>query len=129
MTNVETLLTHAKLPEQDITPLVAALNKLVVARKFMEALDQFYHEHVITVENENLPTIGLEEYRNSARRFVERTSNYSAQLMGVIICDTMSVVKWRYTFDHQDWGHWDREQLSVQRWQRGKIVHERHHYQ
>ena len=104
------------------------LNHLVTQFKFEEALDKFYDEDVISVENENPPTVGLPAYRVSAKKYLSSISNQSAKLLSMIVSDNMSVTEWHYKFDHKEWGKWDAIQLSVQRWKNGKIVHERHHY-
>ena len=104
------------------------LNTLIEQFRFEEALEKFYDEGVVTCENENPPIVGLQAYRIAAKSFAASISNYSAELKNIILSDNMSVIEWHYIFDHQQWGHWDRYQLSVQRWKDGKIIHERHHY-
>ena len=107
---------------------VNELNDLIIQFKFVEALDKFYDEQIITHENENPPISGLEAYRKNAKLFLENISNQSAELINVIISDDMSVAEWHYKFDHKLWGRWDCRQLSLQCWRNGKIVFERHHY-
>ncbi|MCI0750251.1 MAG: ester cyclase [Flammeovirgaceae bacterium] len=107
---------------------VYKLNELIKQYKFDEALNKFYNDEVITLENETRPTIGLPAYREAAKRYIENVSNYSAELKSVIVSDNMSVCEWHYRFDHKQWGKWDCIQLSLQRWKDGKIVHEWHHY-
>jgi hypothetical protein len=114
--------------KNDLSKAVAELNALVSEFRFEEALDKFYDDEIISVENENSPTVGLPAYKVSAKRYLSSISNPSAKLLNVLISDDMSVTEWRYTFEHKEWGKWDAVQLSVQRWKNGKIVHERHHY-
>lgn len=105
------------------------LNSLIVQYRFEEALDKFYDENIITQENEDVPLIGLAAYKEAAKKvFYDNVSNYTAELKNMIVSDDMSVTEWHYKFDHKIWGHWDKIQLSVQRWKDGKIIHERHHY-
>lgn len=114
--------------KDDLSKLVNELNALVSQFRFEEALDRFYDEHIVSVENENPPTVGLPAYRASAKQYLESISNNSATLLNVIVSDDMSVTEWHFKFDHKVWGRWDSIQLSLQRWRNGKIVHERHHY-
>lgn len=107
---------------------VAELNDLVRQFRFEEALDTFYSEDVVTVENENPPTVGLTAYRIAAKKYLSNISNQVAELRNVIVSDGVTATEWRYKFDHKEWGKWDKVQVSVQRWKDGKIVHERHHY-
>jgi hypothetical protein len=113
---------------QDLTESVKQLAGLIREFKFYEALDRFYSEDIVTIENENPPTVGLPAYRLGAKTYLESISNASAELMNVIVSDGITVMEWRYKFDHKKWGKWDKVQISVQRWRDGKIVHERHHY-
>lgn len=119
-----------RLPSQmnNLTASVERLNSLIVKFKFFEALDEFYDESIVSCENEGNPTTGLVNYRLAAKKFLDNISNNSATLKNVIVSDNMSACEWHYKFDHEEWGHWDKVQLSVQRWKNGKIVHERHHY-
>lgn len=107
---------------------VDELNQLITQFKFEEALEKFYHNDIVNVENESPPIIGLEAYRAAARKYIDSVNNYSAQLKNTIISDNMSVSEWHYKFDHKEWGKWDTIQLSIQRWKDGKVIHERHHY-
>ncbi len=112
----------------NLAAAVDRLNSLIVKFKFFEALDEFYDDSIVSCENEGNPTIGLANYRLAAKKYLDNISNNSASLKNVIVSDNMSVCEWHYKFDHKEWGHWDKIQLSVQRWKNGKIVHERHHY-
>jgi len=105
------------------------LNELIKQFKFDEALEKFYAEDIVTCENENPPISGIEAYRKAARVYIDNTSNYSAELLNVIINGNITAVLWHYRFDHTLWGKWDKVQLSVQRWKNGRIVHERHYYE
>ena len=102
---------------------------LIILYKYDEALDKFYDDEIVTHENENPPVLGLQAYKEAAKKvFYNNVSNYSAQLLNTIIGDDITACQWHYKFDHKLWGHWDKIQLSVQRWKNGKIVHERHYY-
>ncbi len=113
---------------QSLKETVNELSALIPQLRFEEALDKFYDVNIISHENEAPPTIGLEDYRKAAKIYLENISNYSAELMNVIVSDDMSVSEWHYKFDHKTWGKWDCRQLSLQKWKNGKIIHERHHY-
>lgn len=107
---------------------VHELNAMISEFRFMEALDKFYAEDVVSHENEREPLVGLKQYKEAGQRYIDNVSNFSAELKNVIVSDHMTVSEWHYIFDHKEWGHWDAYQLSLRRWKNGKIVHERHHY-
>jgi hypothetical protein len=111
-----------------LSNLVDELNILIARFNFEEALDKFYDENVVVVENEHVSANGLDAHRIGGKKFLVNTSNRTAMLKNVLISDSITVCEWHYKFDHAEWGHWDKIQLSVQRWENGKIVHERHYY-
>ena len=105
------------------------LNSLIVLYMYEEALDKFYDENIVIHENEDAPVVGLSAYKERAKKiFYNNVSNYSAKLLNVIVSNELTACEWHYQFDHKIWGHWDKIQLSVQRWKDGKIIHERHYY-
>ena len=107
---------------------VHELTNLVGKFRFDEAFDKFYSPDIVSLENEESPIVGLDAYREAGKKYLASISNQSAKLLNVIVSDGISVTEWRYTFDHKEWGHWDKIQVSVQRWKDGKIIHERHYY-
>lgn len=109
---------------------IAELNSLIIQYRYEEALDKFYDEAIVTHENERQPIVGLIAYKEMARKvFLDNVSNYSAAMTNQIISGDIVVSEWHYKFDHKLWGKWDKIQVSVQRWKKGRIVHERHHYE
>ena len=104
------------------------LNALIVAFKFHEALNKFYDEEVLVYENEQLSNRGLKAYHDGATEYLKNISNASATLISTMVSDGITVTEWRYMFEHNQWGKWDKVQVSIQRWKNGKIVLERHHY-
>jgi hypothetical protein len=115
-------------PSTDLKQLVNELTALVGKFRFEEAFEKFYSRDILSMENEDPPIVGLDAYREAGKKYLASISNQSAELLNVIVSDGISVTEWRYTFDHKEWGHWDKIQVSVQRWKDGKIIHERHYY-
>ncbi len=114
---------------ENLNEKVAELNELIKELRYEEAHDKFYAENLIKHENEDSPTIGLKKHREEMTVFMVNVSNYSATVKQIFISDTISVVEWKYQFDHVQWGYRVFNQVSIQRWKDGKIIHERHHYQ
>lgn len=112
----------------DLEKKLSDLNILIREFRYQEALDKYYHDNIVTQENEEPPIVGLAAYREAGAKFMSCISNYSAEPKNVIISDNMTVVEWHYKFDHSMAGKWDRFQISVQRWEDGRIIHERHHW-
>jgi hypothetical protein len=112
----------------EITSQLKNLNDLIEQFAFAEALEKFYHDEIMTFENEGQPTVGIEAYKVSMIKFVESVSHYSAKLKSVMVCNDISATEWHYKFTHAQWGEWDKDQISIQRWKDGRIIHERHYY-
>jgi SnoaL-like domain len=113
---------------QNLQDTVKAFNSLVQQQKWEEALNSFYDENVISADNEGEPVKGLAALKNGLKNFEANTSGISLTLKNSIVSDNMSVTEWHYIFTHKEWGKFDYDQLSLQRWKNGKIIHERHHY-
>lgn len=107
---------------------VKQFNKLVAQFAYEEAHNQFYNNDLVKHENEDAPTIGLDNHRKEMKVFLSKISNQSAKVLNVIVSDDISVTEWHYIFDHADWGKRDFKEVSIQRWKAGKIIHERHLY-
>ena len=107
---------------------VKAFNDLVGQQRWSEALEAFYDENVVSVDNENEPLKGLDKLKQGLKDFTANTKDISLKLKSIIVSDDMSVSEWHYVFTHTEWGRFDYGQVSLQRWKNGKIIHERHHY-
>jgi hypothetical protein len=113
---------------ENLQSIVKEFNKLVEEFKYAEAHDKFYDENLVKHENEDAPSIGLKQHKEEMVKFLSDISNYSVVRKNTIVSDDISVTEWHYIFDHKEWGHKEFDEVSVQRWKNGKIIHERHHY-
>lgn len=109
--------------------LVSEFARLVAEFRYEEAHKLFYDVNLVKHENEDAPTIGIKQHKAAMDNFLSNIKNEKARLISTSIVSDTSVCIWQYTFDHALWGFRSFEQVSVQRWSNGKIVHERHHYQ
>jgi hypothetical protein len=113
---------------QNLKEIVNEFNNLVQEQKWEEALNRFYNEDLTSADNEGEPTKGLPAMKKGLEDFLANTSDVKLALKNVVVSDDMSVTEWHYIFTHKQWGNFDYDQLSLQRWKDGKIIHERHHY-
>ena len=96
--------------------------------KILEAMQEFYADNVVMQDNLNAPTIGLEANLERERAFVASVTKVNEMRAEAVIVDgNRAVINWRQdlvingqrlTFD----------QLSLQVWENGKILHERFVY-
>ncbi|MGE5846057.1 MAG: nuclear transport factor 2 family protein [Ignavibacteria bacterium] len=116
------------MQKRNLNEIVQELNALIKQCRFEEALDEFYDQNVVTQENEDATTEGIEVLKTADRKFKNNVTGFTAEPLNSIINDDMSVTEWQYKFDHKIMGSWCYKQLSLQRWKDGKVIHERHHY-
>jgi len=112
----------------NLTNKVNDLNKLVSNFNYLAAHEKYYHQNLVKHENEDAPTLGLDNHKKEMEVFLSKISNNSAKVLDVIISDNISITEWQYQFDHAEWGKRDFREVSIQRWEEGKIIHERHLY-
>lgn len=113
---------------ENLASSLEKLNQLVAGYAYEEAFDRFYDDGLLTYENEDKAADSLQKHREDMRHFLASITNQSATAVGTMVSDDITVTDWHYVFDHNQWGHRDFREVSVQRWKNGKIIHERHHY-
>jgi hypothetical protein len=105
-----------------------AFYALIERYKFIEALNEFYDDHIISTDNSNEPTRGIENVRKSVENFISNTDLKKIELEETMFEENISVSKWHYVFTNKKFGSLDYKQISVQRWKEGKIIQENHFY-
>ena len=96
--------------------------------KILEAMQEFYADNVVMQENLNAPTVGLQANLERERAFVASVTEVNQMSAKEVLVDgDRAVINW-----HQDLvigGQRLRfDQVSLQLWKDGKIVHERFVY-
>jgi len=124
-----TMKTNASTPTaESVRDRVQQLVARAEQWKILEAMQEFYADNVVMQDNLNAPTIGLEANLERERAFVASVTKVNEMRAEAVIVDgNRAVINWRQdlvingqrlTFD----------QLSLQLWENGKIVHERFVY-
>ena len=105
------------------------LNSMILQGKALEAFDKYYHEDIIMQENENPPVTGKVANRQREEEFFGSITEFrGAQPLKVTVGENTTMVEWHYDYTHRDWGVRKYNQVAVQEWKDGKIVHERFYY-
>ena len=105
------------------------LNALVQSGQLMDAFEKFYHDDVSMQENANPPVKGKEANRKREHEFLANIEEFrGASVQGVGVGDNISFVIWNYDYTHKEWGVRNYQQVSVQTWRDGKIIHEQFFY-
>jgi ketosteroid isomerase-like protein len=107
----------------------AEIKSLVLAGKAMEAFEKYYGENVVMQENENPATTGKSANRDRENDFFSKLTEFrGAEVKAVAYGDDVIISEWFFDYTHSEWGIFTHDQVSVQRWKDGKVIHERFYY-
>lgn len=109
-----------------------ALYEMIGQGKSLEALDQFYADHVVVQDNTAPLREGKEAQRAAIQQWFGMVKEYHSSGVSSITSDEdngiTTVESWtEITF--QDGNRIKMEEVGVQKWEGDKIVHERFYYQ
>ncbi|MBD2018848.1 nuclear transport factor 2 family protein [Leptolyngbya sp. FACHB-36] len=105
------------------------IKNLVLQGKAMEAFEKYYADDVVMQENENPATVGKAANRERELEFFSKVVEFrGADVKQVAYGDDVIISEWSLDYTHADWGKRTYDQVSVQQWKDGKVVHERFYY-
>ena len=105
------------------------IKSLVLQGKAMEAFEKYYGDEVVMQENENPVTVGKAANRQRELEFFSKLVEFrGAEVKAVAFGEDVIISEWFLDYTHADWGKVTHDQVSVQRWKDGKVVHERFYY-
>lgn len=105
------------------------IKSLVFQGKALDAFEQFYHDDVYMQENEALETIGKHANHTRELEFFSKVLEFRGiELKNVAYGDNLIISEWFVDYTHADWGKITHDQVSVQKWQDDKVIHERFYY-
>ncbi len=106
---------------------VDELNAMILDGKILEAFDKFYADDVVMEEGDDRRE-GFEANRVYEEQFVNSLTAFrSAEVRSVAVNedDGVASVEWYMDFSLDGVGDVEVEQVALQRWDDGKVVHER----
>lgn len=113
----------------DLQATFADIKTLVLQGKAIEAFEKYYGEDVVMQENELPATVGKAANRDRELDFFSKVVEFrSAEVKSVAFGEDVIISEWFVDYTHQDWGKVTHDQVSVQKWKDGKVVHERFYY-
>ena len=105
------------------------IKTLVLQGKAMEAFEKYYGENVVMQENENPPTTGKAANRERELDFFAKVVEFrGAEVKNVAYGEDLIISEWFLDYTHAEWGKITHDQVSVQKWKDGKVIHERFYY-
>ncbi|MDX2213876.1 MAG: SnoaL-like domain-containing protein [Oculatellaceae cyanobacterium bins.114] len=113
----------------DLKAVFEDIQSLIAQGKIMDIFEKYYADNVVMQENTNPPTIGKDANRERELDFFKKLVEFrKAELKGVAFGDNLIISEWDMDYTHSEWGSLTYTQVAVQRWQDGKVVHERFYY-
>lgn len=110
----------------DLRAAIEDLNNLVLGGEALEAFDKYYADDCVMQEDNMEPVRGKAENRAHEEEFLNAVTEFrSAEVKAVAVGDGVTMVEWHFDYTHAEWGDMKYDQVAVQRWRDGQIVHER----
>ena len=110
---------------------VNELNQMILEGKILEAFDRFYDDSVVMQDNENPAREGKQACRTYEEQFVNSLTAFrGAEVKNIMVSEEAGVaaIEWFMDYSHKDWGDVALNQVSIQKWNNGKIVSEKFFY-
>ncbi|AFY73235.1 SnoaL-like polyketide cyclase [Synechococcus sp. PCC 7502] len=113
----------------DLQAKFEEIKNLVLSGQAMDAFEKYYGENVVMQENENPATEGKSANRDRELDFFSKVTEFrAAEVKAVAFGEDVIISEWFVDYTHAEWGKVTHDQVSVQRWQDGKVIHERFYY-
>lgn len=106
---------------------VNAFVSLVEGGRFIDALQRYYHPAAVVWENLRQSRTGLDALMENEHQMLARFATVTAHAARVVIDGDHVVINWRFGF-YADSVRILLDEVAVQQWADGKIVHERFYY-
>ena len=111
-----------------IKPQVLGLIDLVEQGRMLEAMTRYYGEHIAMQENTARPTVGFAENYARESAFYGSLTALKFTLVSVLVEGNRAVINWVFDYTMADGKQYRMDEIAVQTWENGKIVHERYIY-
>lgn len=113
----------------NLNDTIESMNQMILQGKGIEAFEKYYHHDVVMQENNNEPTVGKDANRERELQIMKAVQEFhGAEMKGVAIGDNISMVEWGFDVTYLSGPRLKINQVAVQRWKDGKIIHERFYY-
>ena len=111
-----------------IKPQVLDLIRLVEDGRMLEAITTYYGENVAMQENVSSPSVGFAANYEREAAFYGSLLALKFTLASVVIEGDRAVINWVFDYTTSDGQRYRMDEIAVQTWRDGKIVHERYIY-
>jgi hypothetical protein len=102
---------------------------MVEARRYLEAMEEFYSPEATAQENNDPPRVGLPALLENERKTLSRFGAAEAQCIRPIVIDgDQVVIHWVFTFPLPTGAKLKLDELALQTWRNDKLLKERFFY-
>jgi ketosteroid isomerase-like protein len=110
--------------QQHVHDLVA----LVEQGRMLDAIATFYADDVAMQENVSPPTVGRDANLERERAFFGSLLSAKFRAASVLVSGDRAAINWIFDYTTADGQRYRMDEIAVQTWRDGKIVHERFVY-
>ena len=111
-----------------IKPQVLDLISLVEKGQMLEAMNRYYAENVAMQENVSPPSVGFAENYAREEAFYGSLQALNFNLVSVVVEGDRAVINWVFDYTTAEGTSYRMDEIAIQTWRDGKIVHERYIY-
>lgn len=111
-----------------IKPQVLDLISLVEKGQMLEAMNRYYAETIAMQENVSPPTVGFAENYAREEAFYGSLRALKFNLVSVVVEGDRAVINWVFAYTTADGTSYRMDEIAIQTWRDGKVVHERYVY-
>jgi ketosteroid isomerase-like protein len=111
-----------------IKPQVLDLIRLIETGQMLEAITKYYGADVAMQENTSPPTVGFAENYAREAAFFGSLAAEKFTLVSVVTEGNRAVINWLFDYTTADGQRYRMDEIAIQTWRDGKIVHERFVY-
>ena len=111
-----------------IKPQVLDLIRLVEDGKMLDAITKYYDENIAMQENTLPPVVGFATNYDREASFYGSLLALKFTRVSVVVEGDRAVINWVFDYTTADGKQYRMDEIAVQTWRNGKIVHERFIY-
>ena len=109
--------------------LARELSEAIIKGEILEAVDRYYADDAQMQENLNDPTVGKPAIIEHEKNFLSTVKEWKSTNFQAIAAEgDVAFLEYSFDFVNKEGQDMHYEQVSVQRWRDGKIIHERFYY-
>lgn len=107
------------------------LNTQIAQGNILGVFEELYADNVVMQENNEVPREGKDVNREYEKKFLDYVAEWKSMNIDAVATDDetgVATIQSSMEFVGKDGNHVARTQVAVQKWENGKIVHERFFY-